>query len=152
MRILTVDQVWTFLREQGYSEDIIDVRDAKYVTWPREFVFGEFARAFEQFKRDIGIDVYVAQEHDCEDFSDWAVCFAKLTHRRSPGRPLNTTPTFGTFDYASGQVGRRQRHCIDCIITESPSTGLELVHFEPQHSYEPKLTADERKTVYEIRF
>jgi hypothetical protein len=151
IQTISADDLFRFLTDKlAYKPEIVRPRDARYVIWPREFILGQFAKAFEQFKKDIGADEYVSEENDCEDSSDLAVIYAKLTHRRSPGRPPNSSPAFGTFDYARIGLHNVSRHCANCALVSEPE--LSLLWFEPQWSQEAILTEDERRICYEIRF
>jgi hypothetical protein len=135
----------------GIQQNFIIPRDKAYALFDRSWIFGPFAQAFEGFKELVGIADYQAEANDCEDLSDWAVCYAKLCHKRSwPNSDVSVA--FGTFRY-SPLWARPGSHMINCALVPSRfAPRFDLVFFEPQNSSPTTVSPEELRTCSEIRF
>lgn len=151
MKSITLDSesLYVKLVSMGLDPDGISIRDSIYAPWTSDFIEGEFSQALGPFMRET-VGPYVAEEADCDDFADAAAFYARLTHRRSPDRPLRTAVLFGEFYY-------RQRsgikHAINPYLTLVENRWM-LGFYEPQLLRTISLSPDEIRscTNHDCRF
>lgn len=139
---MTAQELNDFLSGQGIPSWSAAPRDLAYRLPARDFIFGDFAKAFESLKQSLGANEYKAEANDCDDFTDLAVWYARFLHAR--GRTADSI-AFGSFIYTrdSGDC-----HSICCAIVDGPT----LVFFEPQNSKQVHLSQTEIYSCSEARF
>jgi hypothetical protein len=167
---MIAEQLENFLTEQGFANDAIKIRDARYVFPSRDWVFRAFSKAWGQFRQPFLEDGWQAELGDCDDFADGAAFYARWLHRldfaleRKAAKELGEYPpvqvtagaaiAFGTFEYLVGGEDPNKAHAINCAIV-SEHGKAELVFFEPQAPAgrnRVDLTPEETWSCLEIRF
>jgi len=139
---VTAQELAVFLSEQGIPSWSASPRDAEYRLPAADFIFGDFAKAFEAFKGSLGANEYTPEARDCDDFTDLAVWYARFLHAR--GGTADSI-AFGSFVYERDSGGC---HSICCAIVGGPT----LVFFEPQNSTKVHLSQTEIYSCSEARF
>jgi hypothetical protein len=141
---VTAHQLTDFLQTLGIAAWAASPRDAAYRLPAKDWIFGDFAKAFESFKASLGANEYAADSNDCDDFTDLAVWYARFLHSRAK---TADSIAFGSFIYERDSGGC---HSICAAIVNDPEPAL--VFFEPQNSAQVTLTPTEIFSCQEARF
>jgi hypothetical protein len=123
------DEVRQLLKEEGFTEDKISIADAYYAI-PTEDTIREFGKRFGSFLWASGLDTWIEEIWDCDNFAITANALANIDNalwRKRTGADCGLG--FGIVWVKTEQGG----HAINCALARNKETGkLELHYYEPQ--------------------
>jgi hypothetical protein len=137
---VTRDQLFTALSRAGVQPIQWTMMDEDYNCPTREWVQNEFSTAYWNNLKSLGLENYVSEGNDCDDFARLAWAMASVCNARTQPRK---GITFGIFCYVTREdVG----HAINVFVT-----GDGHVRFwEPQTCREVALTPDEISSCFDV--
>lgn len=114
---------------------------ALYELPERDWVYGEFASVFDDFKDKMKME-YEEGDSACDYFADAAKFLAKHLHATNPKRTPGASFSFPAF-YFQPTGSTDPGHAINAPITRNDAGLLEFAFFEPQTSGETVLMKDQ---------
>ena len=141
---MTGEQIQTLMQERGIGSGMAEVKavivDQSYDLPTREFITGPFAIAMRANLVKLGVDRYVAEKNDCDDFGLICAALARVDQNLSTGRLSSLA--FGFLQYIQQQTWPPGGHQINFFIALEEGKH-QVVFFEPQTMQEVILTQEE---------
>lgn len=122
--------------------------DGKYYLPTEEWVLKSFYPAFKKDLFENNNVVYRPEANDCDDYSLYAIAFAKRYFNR--GRTVKMPIAFGEFVYRV--KNSTNNHAINIVAIQRGNSDQEIMFFEPQTGRFIELTEEEKFSGYFVRF
>lgn len=124
--LLTSAQLRTHILAAGITAPSILTADATYKAPLASWLLREFDQYFRQYLTAMRLQLWAAENWDCDDFSDLYAVLAKICHRRTPGSDGTGLPV-GVIWYMQEGVGAHS-------IVSAFTSDLGLIFIEPQRA------------------
>ena len=132
------------LANEGLLRAVIKLGDADYNTPRADWLLGEFEGWFRDALRRLGIEAYVDEAGDCDDYADLYAVLARVCHRRMP-KCAGTALPVGVLHY---RTSAGNGHAINVALTSDRG----LLYIEPQTGKTVTLTAEEKRSAWLLKF
>jgi hypothetical protein len=132
--IVSAQELIDRLVDAGIPLEAIRIKDGKYRLPTRAFIEGEFAQSFEAYKKSKGLNDYIPEVNDCDDFATRAVGHIQELHTASEHQGCGIA--FGRFSFFRDNGGA---HELNVTVTDD---GVNF--FEPQTSKIVEVNENER--------
>lgn len=116
--------------------------DTRYSTVSEAWITNKFAPAFNQFKKDLNVEVYKPDSNDCDDFASLARVFIRALYSQNH---TNSSVLFGEIAYKPDSGGK---HVTNFFVNED----RKVIFFSPQGSRIEQLSETEIKSIFEVVF